>query len=147
MKKIKSYSIFKFKNPQDREEFQNFCLMHFERGRKAELAQLYVDFLRQYYGDVRRETGRLKSEALISNRTQFNDDKCIKIGQEYEELAKNEVDDLLSCLNKRQRAIIILRGYWGLSFEEIAYIFNVSESRIFQIFYKSCDIIKSKEAS
>lgn len=126
-KKANNYAIRKG-HRQISEDFASWATIKFIEGRKARIKDLYVDYLREEYGDVRSISGLQKSNSRRFAK-EYNDGehKRFDIGYTgYERLfVRSRTDDT-------SRACLILYFYWGLDENEIANCFGVTRARICQ---------------
>lgn len=106
------------------DDFAQEAYLALARGRKAQLRELWVDFLRGTFGDNRS----LKS---IKRIIQYED-----VLPEVEFYSDSEEgvlwDSVLNNLSAEERLPIVLYFQWGLTLKEIGYTIGVSEGRVSQ---------------
>ncbi len=110
------------------EDFAQEAILKLSMGRKANMGQLLVDFIRQEYGDTRGGTERGIEWA---EKRSYED---VSIRQFPDAMFKDDMDfySLVSGLDGMERAYILLTHKWGLTLAEIGDCFNLSEGRISQ---------------
>ncbi len=133
LNKIIKFSRSKFRKFEDQEDFQSWACIKLLSGRKTTLKNLYVDFMRENFGDVRFEYGRLKSKAKATSR-QFDESDILE--KNGSNLDPDEQKDLFEDLKKlvgNERIVILLYVYWELTFMEIGFVMGYTEQRVHQI--------------
>lgn len=136
----KTYAAMKgFSN--DAEDFAQIAAMKRLGGRRANIEQLFIDYLRETYGDPRVKTYRMKqSERLYFhavNRKVIHQLDSSTLSEYFQANSKKQsIDDLdqgfKDYLTQKESSFLFLLqlGYYP---KEIAEILNVSETRAGQI--------------
>lgn len=110
-------------------DFGSYVVIKTIEGREAALAHLWVDFLRDHYGDPRSPGGKAKSTALHGSE---------EITDRHEEIASptytrwNELAEEF-CSNVRERVCFLLHYQHGFELSEIGDLYGSTQSRICQI--------------
>lgn len=112
------------------EDFAQFVCLGVFQNRTSTLRQFYVDFLRSYFGDQRKEPGMVKSNRRLQRYESKDPDE---IPQRTESFV--EFDEALSQLRleKMQRCCLVLYHLWEFELNEIGHCLGVSESRVCQM--------------
>lgn len=138
--------VFPWFSPQQVEDFGSYCVEMWLSGRSEFTAFKYlaIDFVRK---------GR--SPGDFSNRRKVQGPKRVR--DDDKELAKLQarktktqvLEEMPSFHNLKQieRAVLILRGKWGFTEEEIGELFGVTYTRISQLFGEAVRKVKSNEES
>lgn len=91
--------------------------------------------------DALKKFSRLPAEEFaFSFEVSYDDQLVLK---ENEKEIKNKLLSLLNSLSNRQREIIYLRFYEGMSYEEIADVMSISVSSTYKLLYKALDGLRS----
>ena len=117
----------KYNIPGEYEDFyQSYCIHILEgKGQSQTLDQYAIDFLRSKLGR------NVDAKKALVGAVEFDD--FMKSDLDYGE---NQVmcEQIVDRFKGSRRIILILRWKYGFSEKEIAYLFNVSDSRISQTF-------------
>ena len=91
--------------------------------------------------DSQKKFSRLPAEEFaFSFEVSYDDQLVLK---ENEKEIKDKLLSLLNSLSNRQREIIYLRFYEGMSYEEIADVMSISVSSTYKLLYKALDGLRS----
>lgn len=125
--KIKAIAInetIKFNKPELADDFVQFSAEALLRGRKATVGQLFIDFIRQEFGDSRK-TKR-------PERLKFNNSLQWEDWMDQEVVDKHDLDftKMVDKFEGMDRSILILHYVWGMTLKEIGYAVGLSESGV-----------------
>jgi DNA-directed RNA polymerase specialized sigma24 family protein len=110
------------------EDFAQFALLYISKGRKATVAQLWVDFLRHEFGKKNEE----HHEAKLAEKLGYLEMTNIREDfSRYEPTLSSVGKECQSKLHGIERAVFTLLCY-GFTLEEIGDMFGVTEGRIGQ---------------
>ena len=122
---IKSFARKRFLNPQDAEDFVQTVYERWLSGRKACLRKLHIDELRVQRGDKRKEK-KFRNKIPHSAYVEFHD-YMLNI-KPRDHIADKDAAARLNKIYKLNRIAIILVDWWGMSFWELGYVLNITES-------------------
>ena len=109
------------------EDFAQEATLKLSQGRKANMSQLLIDFIRLEYGDTRQGAEKGKSWA---EKRAYNE---LDLAQASEPFSHDlDFYSLLEDLDEKQRAYLILTHKWGLTLAEVGDCFGVTEGRVSQ---------------
>ena len=112
----------RFNKPELTDDLVSFASEAIVRGRKATVKQLYVDFLRQEFGDSRG----LSSTFKLANALEWED------YMDMEVLDSHSVDfnKIVNSFKGEDKAVLVLYYQWSLTMKEIGNVFGCSEASI-----------------
>ena len=87
--------------------------------------------------DLEKKFSRFPAEEFAFSFEISYDEQLIL--KEHEKEVKDKLLELLNTLSNRQREIIYLRFYEGMSYEEIADVMSISISSTYKLLYKALD--------
>lgn len=123
IKAIAASETRKFDKPELTDDFIQFAAEALLRGRKATVGQLFIDFIRQEYGDSRHQTHW---------HFKFNNSVELEDGMEGHVVDQHDLDftRIVDKFEGVDRSILILHYVWGMTLKEIGYAVNLSESAV-----------------
>lgn len=126
IKGIATAKVKSFGRPELADDFVQFTLEALLRGRKATVAQLFIDFVRQEFGDNRAKENR---EFKFNNSVEWEE------YMDQEVLDQHDLDftRIVDKFEGTDRSILILHYVWGMTLKEIGYAIGVTESRVCQM--------------
>lgn len=109
------------------EDFASYCLIHRLTHKGLKLEFLWVDYLRETFGDIRSVYGKMKSNVnryalQISHRLEMP-----KHHAEYHQIA----EDL--GLKGRDKSIFLLYFEWEMNLKEVGQVLDITECRVSQL--------------
>jgi RNA polymerase sigma factor (sigma-70 family) len=115
---------------EEAEDFAQFALEKiFQRG-SGRLKLLWIDYLRETYGDPRKNKESANAQRL--ERTQYAELNPDDAPEENPFHSEVDFFKLLETLDSEEKTILVLRHKWDFSYPEIAECFGVNQSRIAQ---------------
>ena len=114
-----SYALAKWPNKQDAEDFSQYAMTKClnKDFQNVQIRTLYIDFLRNKYHD-----NRVKNKPVFVDFDQLK--TPIKYFQDYGRIL--QLNDILSVLNEKDRACILLYYFYGFNQLEIAFLFGLA---------------------
>lgn len=109
------------------EDFASYCVMRRVLGQSAHVKSAFVDFMRETYGDTRTEIGRHRSKGELNHTPLEHAIAEAKVSPKLFEIL-----DGISWTST-ERAIYLLKNYFGFLQSEIAFTFGVTKSEIHSI--------------
>lgn len=117
--------------PNEAQDFAQYAAMKIAGGRKAKMSQLFTDYLREKFGDVRDDAAKAVQALRYAEQAGYMDVTDMELPADTQ---GTDLDffALLGDLEQRDRAILVLRHKWGMDLKEIGEVFGVSEGRVSQ---------------
>jgi len=107
------------------DDFGQEAYLTLSSGRKAQINDLLIDFIRDTFGDTRYPNS-MKNR--LEYHTELPTSETIDISPEY----RLVWDSIVNILEPKDRVLIVLKYYWGLEQKEIGYALGISEGRVSQ---------------
>lgn len=115
----------------DADDFASWAVERWLSGKreKSTINQLFIDYLRDTYGDLRHELGKLRSDATryagVVAESDISDNPTVE--------QKIDAERFLATLQARERAIIVLYYWYGFGLKEIAFCVGLSAPRVHEL--------------
>lgn len=106
------------------DDFKQFMFEKYLGGRKTKVALLFVDYIRQEFGDSRHESTTFK----FNNAVEWEDSMDSEVVEQYD----FDFDNMINKFEGVDRSILILFYRWGFTNKEISDVLGVTEGRITQ---------------
>lgn len=113
------------------EDFAQDAVFKLIQGRKAKFGQMLIDYLRQEYGDSRRNEDS-KPGPRYYERAQYAEIDPRTMGEAPPHNDDIDFFSLIKHLTPNERALITLRHKWDMELTEIGECFGISHSRVCQ---------------
>jgi len=147
MMRCKRYAVSK-KFECDKEDFSQYACLHKFNGRKASVGQLFIDYLRQHYGDTRCVSNIKRSQEYLTDKRGLDgeafDYGSIRDDSEHS-LPDRLYDDRVRTRDNEKKIKLLLLDlnfddflsayltlFRRMSLRDISNLFDVTESRICQ---------------
>jgi hypothetical protein len=129
-----------FRSKEQKDDFQQEKYLKKLLGRKASNSQLFVDFLRMTEGHSQNKTPNLLKNAYpLEERDAIHkdsmEDKLYSIYQQILPTFKK--------LEPYERAVLLLRLFWGFTIPEVSNLFGKKESWVFVQYNQALKTIQS----
>lgn len=131
LRAIKSFAKYNFWNLQDRNDFVQYASERIMQGRRSKLRYLYVDFLRETWGNKKRKNFEEKNnvQKMLSLEIYKKEVQSPQIDTTVQDFINNNYESF----NSIERLFYILVLKWGFELREIAELLAISPSRCSQI--------------
>lgn len=142
--RYRNYGRSKGLKQEDAEDFATEYYMRVMQGKKQTLKQYYIDYLRRTFGDTRTPSGKLKSNSRRFGDGEAEGQSEVFGGCDFQHRGslerslgdnreiRQQLTKIRNVAGKTSVACFLLFKKFGLSLQEIADVFGVSESRISQ---------------
>ena len=139
---------------KDAEDFSQEVFIAYAEGRKATIEQLFIDYLRKFYGDTRSAGGLAKSFERHVSRSIDESEAIYKLCESQSDRIDHSPSEhsgpdrrIRACLNRQQLLVYDLLVFEELNVKEIGELLGLTGGRISQIIatikpiFKNCKII------
>lgn len=148
-----NHAMQKNRSFEDAQDFGSWSVLKVILGSKQNIHQLYIDWQREYFADIRTKEGKIKARAMaFSMQINGTDSDYGAKGEESPSFTPADqgnsikVFELLNTINLdgRDRVVFVLANYFGLSNKEISLCLNTSESFVSMILSKTTSRLREE---